>query len=87
MSVNVRDRLQLQITQLLGNRPGSAPLPVDVRLADLGLSSVQMVNLMLLVEAEFGIDFPQEDITPENFATITAIESLVERHHSLAGRT
>jgi acyl carrier protein len=38
-----------------------------------------MVNLMLAVELEFDIAIPQSDITPENFHSVAAIESLVVR--------
>ncbi len=44
-----------------------------------------MVNLMLAVEAEFNLTIPQEDITPENFSSIAAVESLISRLLGLAG--
>ena len=37
-----------------------------------------MVNLMLAVEAEFDLEIPQEEMTPENFRSIETIERLVE---------
>jgi acyl carrier protein len=46
-------------------------------LRDAGLTSLDMVNLMLAIEAEFDIEVPQSAMTPENFDTIAAIESLV----------
>ena len=36
-----------------------------------------MVNLMLAIEDEFGIEIPQRRMTPANFRTIAAIEQLV----------
>jgi acyl carrier protein len=36
-----------------------------------------MVNLMLAIEDEFGIEIPQRRMTPANFRTISAIEKLV----------
>ena len=55
------------------------PFPLDAQLSDLGISSLKMVNLMLAVELDFDIAIPQSDITPENFHSVAAIESLVVR--------
>jgi acyl carrier protein len=75
----IRDRLLDLVEQVLG-KPGAArTLPLDVRLSELGMSSVAMVHLMLAVEAEFAITIPQNDITPENFRSVTSVEALVER--------
>jgi acyl carrier protein len=52
--------------------PGS-----DDNLRDAGLTSLDMVNLMLAIEAEFDIEFPQSAMTPDNFDTVRAIEALV----------
>ena len=51
----------------------------DARLADIGLTSIDMVKLMLAVEAEFDMMIPQVDITPENFQSVAAIERLIAR--------
>lgn len=55
------------------------PFPMDLQLSDLGVSSLKMVNLMLAVELEFDIAIPQSDITPENFHSVAAIQTLVVR--------
>jgi acyl carrier protein len=44
----------------------------------LGLTSLDMVNLMLAVEDEFGIEIPQAEMTPENFRSVASIEQLVK---------
>ena len=46
-------------------------------LRDAGLTSLDMVNLMLAIEAEFDIEVPQSAMTPEHFDTVAAIEKLV----------
>jgi acyl carrier protein len=38
---------------------------------------MDMVNLMLGVEAEFDFMIPQEQITPENFQSVQTLERLV----------
>ncbi|RJF66121.1 phosphopantetheine-binding protein [Rhodopseudomonas palustris] len=55
----------------------------DTRLADAGLTSMEMVNLMLGVEAAFDLTLPQSDITPENFTSVETIERLVLRRQQL----
>jgi acyl carrier protein len=79
------ERLIGLVRQILGPPAASRPLPIDARLSDIGMSSIKMVNLMLAVEAEFNLTIPQEDITPENFSSIAAVESLISRLLGLAG--
>lgn len=38
-----------------------------------------MVNLMLAIEVEFNLVIPQAEITPENFDSITSVETLLAR--------
>ena len=76
----VREQLVVLVKQLLGaNAVLPNPFPVDQQLSDLGISSLKMVNLMLAVELDFDIAIPQSDITPENFHSVAAIQSLVVR--------
>jgi acyl carrier protein len=49
----------------------------DDDLAASGLSSLDIVNLMLSVEAEFDIKIPDRDMTPSNFRSIARIDALV----------
>ena len=54
----------------------SAILPGD-DLREAGLTSLDMVNLVLSVEAEFGLMVPEDSIKPSNFRSVSAISSLV----------
>jgi acyl carrier protein len=38
---------------------------------------MDMVNLMLAIEAEFDFTIPQSDITPENFQSVASLNRLV----------
>src|SRR5277367_2010091 len=68
------------VKQVLGaNAVVPDPFPLEQQLSDLGVSSLKMVNLMLAVELEFDIAIPQSDITPENFHSVAAMQSLVVR--------
>ena len=56
-----------------------APATVDPK-ADLlaaGLSSLDLVNLMLAVEGEFDLFLPEDRMTPDNFRSVAAIQALV----------
>ena len=46
-------------------------------LRDAGLTSLDMVSLMLALEGEFDVEFPQSAMTPDNFDTVAAIENLI----------
>ena len=80
----VGGQLIVLVKQLLGAKAVLPdPFPMDQQLSDLGVSSLKMVNLMLAVELEFDIAIPQSDITPENFHSVAAIQSLVVRTLSM----
>jgi acyl carrier protein len=51
----------------------------DDDLRALGLTSMAMVRLMLAAEAAFDISIPDEELRPENFQSVRAIEALVSR--------
>jgi acyl carrier protein len=46
-------------------------------LVDVGLTSMDMVNLMLGVESEFDFTIPQSQITPENFQSVKTLERMI----------
>jgi acyl carrier protein len=65
------------VQALLAKRAGAVVVAADQNLTDAGLTSLDMVGLMLAVEDEFEIEIPQRRMTPANFRTIEAIEKLV----------
>lgn len=46
-------------------------------LVDVGLSSLDLVNLMVAVEAEFDIMIPAAQLNPKNFYSIGSIARMV----------
>ena len=48
-------------------------------LREAGLTSLDMVSLVLSVESEFDVKIPEREITPTNFRSIATIESLIAR--------
>jgi acyl carrier protein len=74
-----RDRLLALVVGILARNSVDRPVSVDDQLTAAGLSSVDMVNLMLAVEAEFDIEIPAAEISPANFRSIATIENLIGR--------
>jgi acyl carrier protein len=72
-------RVTALVHQVAAPTLGARSLAADDPLTDRGLTSVDMVNLMLAVEAEFDIMIPAPEITPENFRSIATIEALVAK--------
>ena len=75
--MQVADRITAIACLLLIKRGNTNTPEPDENLRDAGLTSLDMVNLMLSIEAEFDIEIPQSAMTPDNFDTIRAIEALV----------
>jgi acyl carrier protein len=71
------DRVVDIVQRLLAERSISRPVSSDDDLREVGLTSLDMVNLMLSVEAEFDLEIPEIHITPANFRSISTISSLV----------
>jgi acyl carrier protein len=67
------------VEQILASSTHTRPVSLTMRLTDLGVTSIQMVSLMLAVESAFQLTIPQSDITPENFHCIASIAALVDR--------
>jgi acyl carrier protein len=73
----VTDRIAGLVRQLLAKRSIERTVGPDEDLAERGLSSLDMVNLMLAVESEFDVKIPDRDMTPANFRSIARIDALV----------
>jgi len=71
------DRITTIASKMLLKRGGAADPARDRNLREAGLTSLDMVNLMLAIEAEFDVEIPQSAMTSENFDTIAAIEALL----------
>jgi acyl carrier protein len=76
--LNVADRVTALVLQLLAKRSIDRPVGADEALSECGLTSLDTVNLMLAVEAEFDIKIPDREMTPSNFRSIARIGELVE---------
>jgi acyl carrier protein len=77
MQANVQSRILVLVKSILEQNAISAQIGPATRLVDVGLTSMDMVNLMLGVEAEFDFTIPQSEITPENFQSIETLEQMI----------
>lgn len=75
----IRTRIVALVQGILEQNSIAAEVTADAKLVDIGLTSVDMVNLMLGVEAEFDLTIPQDEITPENFRSVATLERMVAR--------
>ena len=71
------DRIFGIVRPMLPAARAPAELRADQSLPDAGLKSLDLVTLMLAIEAEFDLEIPQDEMTPENFRSVAAIRQLV----------
>lgn len=74
---SVQNRIFALVRAILEQNSIQAELDSGSRLVDVGLTSMDMVNLMLGVEAEFDFTIPQSEITPENFQSIESLQRMI----------
>jgi acyl carrier protein len=72
-----RTRITGIVERLLARRARPLQIAAETNLSDAGLTSLDLVNLMLAVEDTFGIEIPQRRMTPTNFRSVAAIDALV----------
>ena len=71
------ERVTQLVRQIMAKRSIDRLVGYDDVLSECGLSSLDLVNLMLAVETEFDIKIPDRDMTPSNFRSIAQIDKLV----------
>jgi acyl carrier protein len=71
------NRVTALVNRMLTERSLRFPAFPDDDLRSAGLSSLDMVNLVLSVESEFDVSIPDADITPAQFRSIATIATMV----------
>ena len=62
---------------------GSMTITEDTALLGTGLlDSLAVIQLMLFLGSEYGIEIEDEDFTPENLSTVGALLNFIERKQS-----
>jgi len=74
---DVQDRILGLVRAILKQNAIAAEVLPESKLVDVGLTSMDMVNLMLSVEAEFDFTIPQAEITPENFQSVRTLQRMI----------
>ena len=77
LSASVQNRVLSVVRNILEQNDITVDLHPESRLVDIGLSSMDMVALMLKVEAEFDFIIPQPQISPENFQSVKTLELMI----------
>ena len=77
VDADVQGRILALVETILKQNSIAVQVDPESRLVDVGLTSMDMVNLMLGVEAEFDFTIPQPEITPENFQSIRTLELMI----------
>ena len=77
VNADVENRVLGLVKSILEQNSIAAELKPDSLLVDVGLTSMDMVNLMLGVEAEFDFTIPQSQITPENFQSVKTLKLMI----------
>ena len=65
------------VRRMLVERSIDGMVTAEADLREIGLTSLDMVDLVLSVECEFDLQIPEAQITPANFRSISAIDALV----------
>ena len=79
LNTDVQGRTVALVKAILEQNSIVVEFDPDSRLAEIGLTSMDMVNLMLGVEAEFDFTIPQSEITPENFKSVGTLQQMIVR--------
>ena len=77
LSASVQNRVLSVVRNILEQNDITVDVNPESRLVDIGLSSMDMVALMLKVEAEFDFIIPQPQISPENFQSVKTLELMI----------
>jgi len=76
-NISAGERVVAVVQRLIRARSITRPVSPDDTLTEAGLTSLDAVRLVLLVEDEFEIEIPISDLTLANFRSISAISRLV----------
>jgi acyl carrier protein len=77
--ISTGERVVTVVQRLVGERAITRPFSTEDTLTEVGLTSLDAVKLVLLVEDEFNIEIPLSELTLANFRSIATISRLVSR--------
>ena len=65
--------------RLLETQPG---FDADSNLYEAGLDSMALMQLLILVEEEYGVSIPERDLTRQNFSTTRHLAQLIRERRA-----
>ncbi len=76
------ETLEKQLITLLSERvlETAAPVGADTDLYALGMDSMAIMQLLILVEEEYGVALPESSLTRDGFTTPRQLARLVRAH-------
>jgi len=77
MQPSTREQITDAVRRILADRGITRSFGAQEDLREVGLTSLDMVNLVLAVEAALAVSVPEGEITPANFRSVATIEALV----------
>jgi acyl carrier protein len=77
IDVSAGERVVAVVQRLMNDRSITRPVTSEDTLTEAGLTSLDAVRLVLLVEDEFNIEIPIAELTLANFRSISTISRLV----------
>lgn len=72
-------RIGAVVADVLGKHGVTGAVAPDADLGRLGMTSIDMVELMLGLEAEFDLTIPPAEITLRNFNSVSSVAALMAR--------
>ena len=66
------------VRRILADRGITRMFGAQEDLREVGLTSLDMVNMVLAVESALAVSIPEAEITPANFRSVATIETLVD---------
>jgi acyl carrier protein len=78
--------LEEQLVVLLRERllETIAPIQPDTDLYTLGMDSMAIMQLLILIEEEYGVSLPECSLTRQNFSTVTQLARLIRAQSGVA---
>ena len=72
-------KLEALVRRLLGAKAAGRQIGTGDSLLDAGLTSLDLVKLMLAVEGELDVTIPESELTPASFRSIATMQEMLAR--------
>ena len=76
--INTRDKLRDYLFKSLIPTPAAQWPADDVDLLDRGLDSLRVMQLLVFIEREMGVNLPDHELTPERVGSVAALSAWID---------